>query len=211
MNLLIKSPLRSLIPAVLALALVAAVNAWGQTPQGPPASVPSRAAGDVSSGATGSQQISEAGEATDSGSGFSFLKVVGGLGLVLSLIVFGTFAVRKFAPQYFTKKSSERTIKLIESLSMGERRSIAVIEIEDRRLLIGNTPNQITLLASLGDGTSFLSDHEAASAPIVSRNVTTPFKNLYESEKNGQTRSRMKVIPPDIRAKMRQLRESMER
>jgi flagellar protein FliO/FliZ len=205
-----KSLIKSIIPIVIILALMPVASLWGQTAQesssgsAPSVSSPT----EVSSGA---QPTAEGQPNADNGSGFSFLKVVGGLGLVLSLIIFGTFAVRKLAPQYFTKKSSERTIKLIESLSMGERRSIAVVEVEDRRLLIGNTPNQITLLASLGDGTSFLSDHEVATAPVASRNLNTPFKNLYESEKTGQGRSRMKVIPPDIRAKMRQLRESMDK
>jgi flagellar protein FliO/FliZ len=214
MNLQMRSFLRGLIPAAVMLALIPAASVWGQTGQEAiSASAPSKVAGgmEAPSGATAAQPAVEGVESTESGSGFSFLKVVGGLGLVLSLIVFGTLAVRRFAPQYLTKRSSERTIKLIESLSMGERRSIAVIEIEDRRLLIGNTPNQITLLASLGDGTSFLSDHEAASVPVSSRAAATPFRNLYETEKSGQSRSRMKVIPPDIRAKMRQLRESMEK
>jgi flagellar biosynthetic protein FliO len=214
MNLLTRSLFKSLVPTVLALTLIPVTCAWGQSAQeSSTASTPPRVntPADVSAATSGAQPAAERVEDAESGSGFSFLKVVGGLGLVLSLIVFGTFAVRKFAPQYFTKRASDRTLKLVETLSMGERRSIAVIEVEDRRLLIGNTPNQITLLALLGDGASFLSDHEVASAPVTSRTPGTSFKNLYEFEKNGQSRGKMKVIPPDIRAKMRQLRESLDK
>ena len=139
------------------------------------------------------------------------MRVVGGLGLVLSLIVLGTIGIRKFAPQYFAKMAPERSLKLLETLPMGERRSIAVIEIDEKRLLIGNTPNQITLLATLGESSYLRGEQEAATAGLESQPPAPSFKNLYEFEKNGPGRARKTIIPPDIRAKMRQLRESLER
>lgn len=213
MNPLIRCLLKSLIPTILALVLMPVTYAWGQSSQDSPvASAPSKSTTSANLPASGAQTASEKTDEAEGGSGFSFLKVVGGLGLVLSVIIFGTFAVRKYAPQYFGKRASDKSLKLVETIAMGERRSIAIIEVEDRRLLIGNTPNQITLLASLSDGASFLSGHEMASAPVVaSPTPSTSFKNLYEFEKNGPNRNKTKSIPPDVRAKMRQLRESMDR
>jgi len=214
MNVLTRSMRKNLIPTILALGLIPATCAWGQVPQTAPGE--SAAQGVAAPSATPSstpanQQTADHTEMGDTGSGFSFLRVVGGLGLVLSLIIFGTLGIRKYAPQYFAKKVTERSLMLVETLPMGEKRSIAVIKIDERRLLIGNTPNQITLLAALGEDGALLADQGAAAAETTSRTPSPSFKNLYEFEKNGSSRNKMRIIAPDIRAKMRQLRESLER
>jgi len=214
MTALNRSMRKNLVLILLSLALVPVATAWGQVPESPPDT--STASGGATTqdpvpSALSSQAPSDKAETADPVSGFSFLRVVGGLGLVLSLIILGTFGVRKYAPQYFTKRAPERSLKLLETLPMGERRSIAVIEVEEKRLLVGNTPNQITLLAMLGDNSPLPADHEMTAEPKDSRPSASSFKNLYEFEKNGPARGRMTIIPPDIRAKMRQLRESLER
>jgi flagellar biogenesis protein FliO len=35
-------------------------------------------------------------------------------------------------------------------MSLGERRSLVVVAVENKRLLLGLTPNQVTLVAELG-------------------------------------------------------------
>ncbi len=208
MTQLARSLAVTLALAFLVLTQSPASSAWGQLPQAPPGDVP--VSGSNPSHGTASsdapvQAVSERTDVQDAGPGFSFLKVVGGLGLVLCLIVLGTFGIRKLAPQYFAKTAPERGLRLLETLPMGDRRSIAVIEIGERRLLIGNTPNQITLLAALGEESPLhaANDTAALAAPA--------FKNLYEFEKNGPSRGKMTILPPHVRDKMRQLRESLER
>jgi flagellar biosynthetic protein FliO len=210
MNPLMRTLFKSLVPTVLALVLLPATCAWGQAASESSA-VSSHSKATTPADVSSAAPVAQPAEDAEGGSGFSFLKVVGGLGLVLGVIVSGTFAIRRFAPQYFAKKASDKSLKLVESLAMGERRSIAIIEVEDKRFLVGNTPNQITLLASLGDGASFLTGHELAPAPLAPPAPGASFKNLYEFEKKGQSLGKMKAIPPDIRAKMRQLRESLDR
>lgn len=215
MTAVVRFLVRNLVWILFSVALMPVASAWGQVPQAPPdgASVSSVSSTQDASSSTAvsTQTPSDNRETTDAGPGFSFFRVVGGLGLVISLIILGTFGIRKYAPQYFAKKAPERTLKLIETLPMGERRSIAVIEIDERRLLIGNTPNQITLLATLGDGSTMLADNNAVAEAAALRSPGAGFKNLYEVEKNGPARAKMTLIPPDIRAKMRQLRESLEK
>ena len=147
---------------------------------------------------------------------FPALQIVGGLGLVLSLIVIAYIAAKKFAPQYFSKLPSERNVRVIETLPMGEKRSISLIQVEDRRFLVGNTPHQITLLAPLSDPIPLVSEPEALPAAprsLMKKERTNPFQNLFEVEKNRSSpySGKPKVIPEDIRTKMRQLREALER
>ena len=43
-----------------------------------------------------------------------------------------------------------RTLRLCESLSLGEKRIVAIIECEDQRYLLGATPQSVSLLQALG-------------------------------------------------------------
>jgi flagellar biogenesis protein FliO len=56
-----------------------------------------------------------------------------------------------------------RRLRLCESLSLGDRRFLAVIECEDSRFLVGGTSSSLALLARLDDG------EESSSHPSLSR------------------------------------------
>jgi flagellar biosynthetic protein FliO len=145
---------------------------------------------------------------------FPVLRTIGGLGLVLSLIAAGYIAVRKFAPQYFTKSYSDKTLKVIETLPMGDRRSISVIQVANCRYLIGNTSHQINLLTSLPEQFSLVAEAENPSVELrkeTKNESRIHFKNLFESEKNRATQLAGHPLPEDLRTKMRQLREALER
>jgi flagellar biosynthetic protein FliO len=147
-------------------------------------------------------------------SGFSMLRAIGGLGIVLCLLVGGYFAARKLSPQYFVKGASERSLKVIETLAMGDRRSIAIIQVANSRFLVGNTPHQINLLTSLPEPTPLVSEPDALPVkPKISspRGAGSPFRKLFEVEKNETSRLIGNPLPDDLRTKMRQLREALER
>ncbi len=145
---------------------------------------------------------------------FPVLRTVGGLGLVVCVMIAVYFAARKFAPRYFTKLGSERDLKVIETLAMGDRRSISLIKIGDSRFLVGNTPHQINLLAALPEPISWVSEPNTlpANQKDTARNETkTSFRNLFEVEKKRSSQYMGNPLPEDIRTKMRQLREALER
>ncbi len=152
-------------------------------------------------------------ETVPSGPDFSLFKAAGGFGLVLSLIALGYFGARKYFPQRFVRGGLERNLKLVETLSIGEKRSVAVIEFDNQRYIVGNTPNQITLLAALPAKVAPAEEARPASTPPFelskTRITSDTFRNLYEVEKTNGVGNR-RPLPPDIRAKMRQLRESLE-
>ena len=104
----------------------------------------------ASSGQAAARPV-DAEPATGAGESGTYLltRTIGGLGLVISLIVLGYVAVRRYGPKYLRRQGSQSALKVIETLPIGEKRSIALIQVEDKRLLIGNTQQQITLLAQL--------------------------------------------------------------
>jgi flagellar biosynthetic protein FliO len=142
------------------------------------------------------------------------LRAVGGLGIVLCLIVAGFFAVKKFAPQYFTKSSSEKNLKVIETLSMGDRRSISIIQVAHSKYLVGNTAHQINLLTALPEELSLVSEPESPQAELKKeprRGSRNHFRSLFETEKSRSAPQSGHPLSEDLRTKMRQLREALER
>jgi len=47
----------------------------------------------------------------------------------------------------------QRRLRLCETLSLGDKRLIALVEYENQRFLVGATPQRISLLQSLGPAT----------------------------------------------------------
>jgi flagellar biosynthetic protein FliO len=140
------------------------------------------------------------------------LKVFGGLGIVLSVVLFGFQGARRFGPQFLRKKAEDRAMKLVETLSMGEKRSLVLVELGEKRFLLGNTPNTITLLAALRPALVAGADEfELAEArPSGTAGEVAPFRTVLERERR-QAAQQSKAIPPDLRAKMRELRANLGR
>jgi len=66
-------------------------------------------------------------------------------------------------------RSTSRGLRLCESLPLGERRFVAVIEFEQTRFLVGGTPSSLALLARLEP----VADASPASAPGAENRVAT--------------------------------------
>jgi flagellar biosynthetic protein FliO len=158
--------------------------------------------------------VAPAVELQDSDTQPSVLKAVGGLGLVIFLMIGTFFAAKKYAPRYFSKPASQKDLKILETLAMGDRRSISLIEVGGSRLLVGNTPQQINLLAALPEPVSLISEPEE-TIPIPKatnkKGSGVQFRNLFEVEKNRPAQRAGHPLPDDLRVKMRQLRDALER
>jgi flagellar biosynthetic protein FliO len=158
--------------------------------------------------------VAPAAELQDPETQSSVLRAVGGLGLVVFLMIGTFFAAKKYAPRYFSKPASQKNLKILETLSMGDRRSISLIEVGGSRLLVGNTPQQINLLAALPEPVSLVSEPEE-TVPVSKATNTkgsgVPFRNLFEVEKSRPTQRAGHPLPDDLRVKMRQLRDALER
>lgn len=201
-------PISPFLRAISSAAMIAifASYALAQAPNVP--TPPTTEQAPAKSGQTQAAQITEA---PAGGMDFPVLRTMAGLALVLSLILIAFLVARKIAPQYFNKRTTEKNLRLIESMSMGDKRSIAVIQVGDKRFLVGNTPHQLTLLSQLEESFSLVS--EAEKSPLTeSTGSTDPFRRIYETERNRGLSKHVKdkAIPPDVRAKMRQLRQALE-
>ena len=69
-------------------------------------------------------------------------------------------------------RRSPKRLRLCESLPLGERRFVAVVEFDEARFLVGGTPSSLVLLSRLQDASSRTEFEDEAS----SRNVTGVLK-----------------------------------
>jgi flagellar biogenesis protein FliO len=69
-------------------------------------------------------------------------------------------------------------LRLVDSLGLGERRSVAVLEVEGRRFLIGATPHAVTLLGELRPCTTAFERVGMALQPEVQGQVGQDKENV---------------------------------
>jgi flagellar protein FliO/FliZ len=102
-----------------------------------------------------------------SGLGFqSFFAVL----VVLALVAALAWLVRRGA--FGALRGGSRAITVETAVPIGERRSLIIVAVEGRRLLLGLTPTQISMVTELGAAPSFeqqLADRTRSGAPSTSR------------------------------------------
>lgn len=72
------------------------------------------------------------------------------LAVVIGLAYASIYALKHFTGLRNAVGSSRRRIKVIDNANIGTNRSVHLIEVGAKRLLVGSTPNQISLLAEIG-------------------------------------------------------------
>jgi flagellar biogenesis protein FliO len=80
-------------------------------------------------------------------------RAIGSLVAVLGLLGLFVWALRRGSLKLSTL-APKGTIAIETAMSLGERRSIAIVGVEGRRLLIGLTPTTISLLTDLSPRSS---------------------------------------------------------
>jgi flagellar biogenesis protein FliO len=71
-----------------------------------------------------------------------------------------------------------RRLRLAESLPLGDRRFVAVVEFDEQRFLVGGTSGSLVLLATLGGGV----DMPASITRDPIGDLTTAFKKTERAE-----------------------------
>lgn len=77
------------------------------------------------------------------------LRLLASLVLIVVLILVGAWLTRRAG---WLRGATQSPIKVLGSQSLGGRSHIAVVQVEDARLVVGITPQQISLLHTLPPG-----------------------------------------------------------
>ncbi|MDH7599113.1 MAG: flagellar biosynthetic protein FliO [Sedimentisphaerales bacterium] len=120
--------------SIIILATLAASIVWGSTSDG---------------NALSNDQLWPHAELGNPGAGTQALvRTVVALAIVLGLILAMAYLINHLGPRF--RKVQGRQLRLVETMPLGARRALHVVEFANRRYLIGSTTSQITLLASEG-------------------------------------------------------------
>ena len=76
----------------------------------------------------------------------SAIKMVSSLAVVLALVLLAAAAARRWLGMGLAGRLPVQDIRLSGSLALGGRRSVLVLEIAGRTLVVGATPQQLVLL-----------------------------------------------------------------
>jgi len=77
--------------------------------------------------------------------------------VVLALVALCAWLVRRGALGSLGRRGPS-AVRVETAVALGERRSLLVVAVEGRRLLLGVTPQQVTLVTELGPGGGAFSD-----------------------------------------------------
>jgi flagellar protein FliO/FliZ len=76
------------------------------------------------------------------------IRTLGALLLIVGLIVAAAWGMKRFGGARFgTAQENAPALAILNSLSLGERRSLTIVRFGDRTLLLGSTAQSVTLLA----------------------------------------------------------------
>ncbi|PIE90459.1 MAG: flagellar biosynthetic protein FliO [Acidobacteria bacterium] len=78
----------------------------------------------------------------------SIVKVFGSLALVLGLIGLLAYGAKRWLPTGFKAGDGSNHFKFIQNFPLGQRKYLALVEVDGRKMLLGITDQQISLIKS---------------------------------------------------------------
>lgn len=80
-----------------------------------------------------------------------YLKMFGSLLLVLGLMLGLAWAAKRFLPKQLVGMTQGDNLRVVQSLPLGPKRYVSIIEADGQRILIGVTEERISLIKSLDE------------------------------------------------------------
>lgn len=116
--------------------------------------------------------------------------IIGNIGSVLmAVVVFALilylayFATKKMGKRLTIRGTGSKNIKIIDSISVGQNRSVVIIETAGKTLLIGVTQNEISLITELDRDKLSLPDEKQGNQPME---FSKAFKTVLEEKFGGK-------------------------
>lgn len=71
--------------------------------------------------------------------------------VVVAFIIYLSYLASKYLGRGIAKSSSSRYMRLIDQITLGQERYIAIVQVSGKHLLVGITAGQINILSELSD------------------------------------------------------------
>jgi flagellar protein FliO/FliZ len=120
------------------------------------------------------------------------LRTIGALLLIVGLIVAAAWGMKRFGGARFgAPKADAPDLAVLNSIGLGERRSLAIVRFGERTLLIGSTPQAVTLIAE----NHAVTPRAQSVAEILNQSTTNSFADeLSVASQNGEDEEWMEKV-----------------
>lgn len=105
--------------------------------------------------------------------------------IVVILIIYGSYIASKYIGKGLSKSSSSRYMRLIDQITLGQDRHIAIIQVSGKYLLVGITAGQIRVLSELEEDELFPLTSDAAGSEAKSLDFKSVMEKLSDMGKRG--------------------------
>lgn len=105
--------------------------------------------------------------------------------IVVILIIYGSYIASKYIGKGLSKSSSSRYMRLIDQITLGQDRHIAIIQVSGKYLLVGITAGQIGVLSELEDDELFPLAPDETDSGAKSLDFKAVMEKLSDMGKRG--------------------------
>jgi flagellar biosynthetic protein FliO len=89
-----------------------------------------------------------------------FLNMLGTLALLIAFMVFASWVLKRMLNQRVQQLNTSSNIKVVEKRALSNKAAIYLIEIDGKTFLVGESMNNLSLIANFPNGLSTPSEHE---------------------------------------------------
>lgn len=122
------------------------------------------------------QSVTKAENSLGEGALPSILKLLSAMVLVVAAIYGALFILKKMMGKKYTGNGSGRVLEVLETTYLGPKKTVSLIRVADKSVLIGSTEDNISVLTELDeDNTSKILDS------LVKEETESPFVNIFKT------------------------------
>jgi len=116
--------------------------------------------------------------------GMSIFKTLSALVVVLVCIYAGIFLLKKFLGRRYNSSSKENLLQIMETAYVGQKKTVSLVRVANKSVLIGVTDNNISILSELSEEetANMVEDNKPVEEDSFDRILKTTFnrvKSIY--------------------------------
>jgi flagellar biosynthetic protein FliO len=114
-------------------------------------------------------------------------RAVGAMIVVLSLIWITMVLLKRYMPHRFGPLGHKRRIQVLETVPIGDKRSLTLVRIDDEDLLLASTPASVSLIKQVRLASTETTTYRSAPGSLVTPEPSTQPTPLETTQKFSET------------------------
>ncbi len=138
---------------------------------------------------------------------WSAAKAIGATVFIIGLILGAMTLLKRYMPYRFGPLGHTRQIQVLESVPIGEKRMLTLVEVGGQRLLLASSPGNVTLLKELPAHSEARASVEPITPVARKPEIPTTFNQTLKTQLAAQDKVR---DPQTLLVRLTQIRQALE-